>query len=148
MRFINWVMKGLNSSYGPPSADAQSPGFWPRLTPNMEALGGYPTKSSDFKAKLFKVLLSVTVCMGSLYLIQTKLSKSRKPKDFYSYEVKDARGRSVSLEKYRGKVSYAIQNKLSNVLFEHPGMCTSALMLHIHNDIFLCRDMWVFAVWW
>lgn len=74
----------------------------------MEALGGYPTKSSAFRAKLFKVLLSVAVCMGSLYLIQNKLSKSRKPKDFYSYEVKDARGRTMSLEKYRGKVSYAI----------------------------------------
>ncbi|KAA0713819.1 putative glutathione peroxidase 8 [Triplophysa tibetana] len=74
----------------------------------MEALGGYPTKSSAFRSKLFKVLLSVAVCMGSLYLIQTKLSKSRKPKDFYSYEVKDARGRTMSLEKYRGKVSLVV----------------------------------------
>ncbi|XP_057213017.1 probable glutathione peroxidase 8 [Triplophysa rosa] len=74
----------------------------------MEALGGYPTKSSAFRAKLFKVLLSVAVCVGSLYLIQTKLSKSRKAKDFYSYEVKDARGRTMSLEKYRGKVSLVV----------------------------------------
>ncbi|XP_056585673.1 probable glutathione peroxidase 8 [Triplophysa dalaica] len=74
----------------------------------MEALGGYPTKSSAFRAKLFKVLLSVALCMGSLYLIQNKLSKSRKPKDFYSYEVKDARGRTMSLEKYRGKVSLVV----------------------------------------
>lgn len=73
----------------------------------MEALGGYPTKSSASRAGLLKVLLSVAVCMGSLYLLQSKLSKSRKAKDFYSYEVKDARGRTVSLEKYRGKVSYA-----------------------------------------
>ncbi|KAI7797769.1 putative glutathione peroxidase 8, partial [Triplophysa rosa] len=73
-----------------------------------EALGGYPTKSSAFRAKLFKVLLSVAVCVGSLYLIQTKLSKSRKAKDFYSYEVKDARGRTMSLEKYRGKVSLVV----------------------------------------
>lgn len=74
----------------------------------MEALGGYPTKSSASSAGLIKVLLSVAVCMGSLYLLQSKLSKSRKAKDFYSYEVKDARDRTVSLEKYRGKVSYAI----------------------------------------
>nr|UEC95886.1 glutathione peroxidase [Poropuntius huangchuchieni] len=74
----------------------------------MEALGGYPTKSSASKAGLIKVLLSVAVCMGSLYLLQSKLSKSRKTKDFYSYEVKDARGRTVSLEKYRGKVSLVV----------------------------------------
>lgn len=78
------------------------------LSSIMEALGGYPTKSSASRSGLIKVLLSVAVCMGSLYLLQSKLSKSRKPNDFYSYEVKDARGRAVSLEKYRGKVSYAI----------------------------------------
>ncbi|XP_016092383.1 probable glutathione peroxidase 8 isoform X2 [Sinocyclocheilus grahami] len=74
----------------------------------MEALGGYPTKSTAFRAGLLKVLLSVAVCMGSLYLLQSKLSKSRKAKDFYSYEVNDARGRTVSLEKYRGKVSLVV----------------------------------------
>lgn len=74
----------------------------------MEALGGYPSKSSASRAGLFKVLLSVAVCMGSLYLLQNKLSKSRKAKDFYSYEVKDARDRTVSLEKYRGKVSLVV----------------------------------------
>lgn len=74
----------------------------------MEALGGYPTKSSASRAGLLKVFLSVAVCMGSLYLLQSKLAKSRKAKDFYSYEVKDARGRTVSLEKYRGKVSYGV----------------------------------------
>ncbi|XP_056320292.1 probable glutathione peroxidase 8 isoform X2 [Danio aesculapii] len=74
----------------------------------MEVLGGYPSKSSASRAGLFKVLLSVAVCMGSLYLLQNKLSKSRKAKDFYSYEVKDARGRTVSLEKYRGKVSLVV----------------------------------------
>lgn len=46
--------------------------------------------------------------MGSLYLIQIKVSKSRKPKDFYSYEVKDARGKTVSLGKYRGKASLVV----------------------------------------
>nr|UEC95877.1 glutathione peroxidase [Cyprinus carpio] len=74
----------------------------------MEALGGYPTKSSASRSGLIKVLLSVAVCMGSLYLLQSKLSKSRKANDFYSYEVKDARGRAVSLEKYRGKVSLVV----------------------------------------
>uniref|UniRef100_A0A672TDJ9 Glutathione peroxidase n=1 Tax=Sinocyclocheilus grahami TaxID=75366 RepID=A0A672TDJ9_SINGR len=64
----------------------------------MEALGGYPTKPSASRAGLIKVLLSVAVCMGSLYLLQSKLSKSQKAKDFYSYEVKDARGRTASLE--------------------------------------------------
>ncbi|XP_065103498.1 probable glutathione peroxidase 8 [Paramisgurnus dabryanus] len=74
----------------------------------MEALGGYPTKSSASRAKLLKILLSVALCMGSLYLIQIKVSKSRKPKDFYSYEVKDARGKTVSLGKYRGKASLVV----------------------------------------
>ncbi|XP_055025181.1 probable glutathione peroxidase 8 [Misgurnus anguillicaudatus] len=74
----------------------------------MEELGGYPTKSSASRAKLLKVLLSVALCMGSLYLIQIKVSKSRKPKDFYSYEVKDARGKTVSLGKYRGKASLVV----------------------------------------
>ncbi len=82
--------------------------FHPDSSSIMEALGGYPTKSSASRAGLIKVLLSVAVCMGSLYLLQSKLSKSRKAKDFYSYEVKDARSRTVSLEKYRGKVCYAI----------------------------------------
>lgn len=81
------------------------PDFSTYLSSIMEALGGYPTKSSASRAGLFKVLLSVAVCMASLYLLQSKLTKSRKAKDFYSYEVKDARGRAVSLEKYRGKVS-------------------------------------------
>lgn len=71
----------------------------------MEALGGYPAKSSNPKAKKLTVLLSMTVGVGCLFLLQTQLVKPRKPKDFYSFEVKDAKGRTVSLEKYRGKVS-------------------------------------------
>lgn len=71
----------------------------------MEALGGYPTKSSNPKAKRFTVLLSMTIGVGCLFLLQTKLAKPRKPKDFYSFEVRDAKGRTVSLERYRGKVS-------------------------------------------
>lgn len=70
----------------------------------MEALGGYPTKSSSPKAKKLTVLLSMTVGVGCLFLLQTQLVKPRKPKDFYAFEVKDAKGRTVTLEKYRGKV--------------------------------------------
>ncbi|KAM9743511.1 putative glutathione peroxidase 8 [Menidia menidia] len=74
----------------------------------MEALGGYPTKSSSPKAKMLRVLLSMTVGLGCLFLLQTQLLKPRKPKDFYSFEVKDAKGRTVSLEKYRGKASLVV----------------------------------------
>ncbi|XP_034450829.1 probable glutathione peroxidase 8 [Hippoglossus hippoglossus] len=74
----------------------------------MEALGGYPTKSSGPRAKRLTVLLSMTVGVGCLFLLQTQLVKPGKPKDFYSFEVKDARGRSVSLEKYRGKASLVV----------------------------------------
>ena len=71
----------------------------------MEALGGYPRKSSKVKLNRYTVLLSMTVGVGCLFLLQTKLFWPRKPKDFYSFEVKDAKGRTVSLERYRGKVS-------------------------------------------
>ncbi|GLD54272.1 probable glutathione peroxidase 8 [Lates japonicus] len=74
----------------------------------MEALGGYPAKSSNPKAKKLRVLISMTVGVGCLFLLQTQLVKPRKPKDFYSFEVKDAKGRSVSLEKYRGKASLVV----------------------------------------
>ncbi|CAB1454905.1 unnamed protein product [Pleuronectes platessa] len=74
----------------------------------MEALGGYPTKSSGPRAKWLRVLLSMTVGVGCLFLLQTQLVKPRKPEDFYSFEVKDAKGRSVSLEKYRGKASLVV----------------------------------------
>ncbi|TWW60305.1 putative glutathione peroxidase 8 [Takifugu flavidus] len=67
----------------------------------MEALGGYPTRSSNPKAKKLTVLLSMTVGVGCLFLLQTQLLKPRRPSDFYSFEVKDAKGRTVSLEKYR-----------------------------------------------
>lgn len=71
----------------------------------MEALGGYPTKPSNPKAKKMTVLLSMTVGVGCLFFLQTQLVKPRKPVDFYSFDVKDAKGRTVSLDKYRGKVS-------------------------------------------
>ncbi|CAG08606.1 unnamed protein product [Tetraodon nigroviridis] len=74
----------------------------------MEALGGYPTRSSNPKAKKLTVLLSMTVGVGCLLLLQTQLLKPRRPSDFYSFEVKDAKGRTVSLEKYRGKASLVV----------------------------------------
>ncbi|XP_061586069.1 probable glutathione peroxidase 8 [Cololabis saira] len=74
----------------------------------MEALGGYPTKSSNPRIKRLRVLLSMTVGVGCLFLLQTQLVKPRKPEDFYSFEVKDAKGRTVSLEKYRGKASLVV----------------------------------------
>ncbi|XP_007557955.1 putative glutathione peroxidase 8 [Poecilia latipinna] len=74
----------------------------------MEALGGYPTKSSKARIKRLRVLVSMTVGVGCLFLLQTHLVKPRKQKDFYSFEVKDARGRTVSLEKYRGKASLVV----------------------------------------
>ncbi|KAM4615875.1 putative glutathione peroxidase 8 [Polymixia lowei] len=74
----------------------------------MEALGGYPTKSTNPKVKRFTVLLSMTVGVGCLFLLQSQLVKPRKPEDFYSFEVKDAKGRSVSLERYRGKASLVV----------------------------------------
>lgn len=80
---------------------------------NMEALGGYPTRSSNPKAKKLTVLLSMTVGVGCLFLLQTQLLKPRRPSDFYSFEVKDAKGRTVSLEKYRGKVGPHHRHKLA-----------------------------------
>ncbi|XP_054895406.1 probable glutathione peroxidase 8 [Poeciliopsis prolifica] len=74
----------------------------------MEALGGYPTKSSKARIKRLRVLVSMTVGMGCLFLLQTHLVKPRRQKDFYSFEVKDAKGRTVSLEKYRGKASLVV----------------------------------------
>ncbi|XP_061623443.1 probable glutathione peroxidase 8 isoform X1 [Phyllopteryx taeniolatus] len=74
----------------------------------MEALGGYPVKSSGPKVKKLTVLLSMTVGVGCLFLLQTQLLKPQKPADFYSFEVKDAKGRTLSLEKYRGKASLVV----------------------------------------
>ncbi|XP_029534566.1 probable glutathione peroxidase 8 isoform X1 [Oncorhynchus nerka] len=83
----------------------------------LEVLGGYPTKPLNPRARMVRVLLSMTVCMGCLLMLHSflKISKSRKPQDFYSFEVKDARGRSVSLERYRGKVSPHQQDSTSRL---------------------------------
>uniref|UniRef100_A0AAY4D0B4 Glutathione peroxidase n=2 Tax=Denticeps clupeoides TaxID=299321 RepID=A0AAY4D0B4_9TELE len=74
----------------------------------MEALGGYPTKSSASRGRLLTAFLSLSVLTGSLFLLHHRLSRSRRRTDFYSFEVLDARGRTVSLEKYRGKVSLVV----------------------------------------
>ncbi|XP_063050331.1 probable glutathione peroxidase 8 [Engraulis encrasicolus] len=74
----------------------------------MEALGGYRTKSSAWKERTLKILISLAVCIGGLYLVQNKLIRKSKPVDFYTFEVLDAKGRTVSLEKYRGKVSLVV----------------------------------------
>ncbi|XP_066499220.1 probable glutathione peroxidase 8 [Hoplias malabaricus] len=73
----------------------------------MEALGGYPSKPSP-RSRTLPVLLSLAVCLGSLYLLHSRLSRPRRLRDFYSFEVKDSRGRTVSLEKYRGKISLVV----------------------------------------
>ncbi|KAG7481112.1 hypothetical protein MATL_G00063330 [Megalops atlanticus] len=74
----------------------------------METLPGYPVKSSLPKTRMYVVFLSIAICMGTLFLLQTKLPKHRKTKDFYSFDVRDMRGRVVSLEKYRGKASLVV----------------------------------------
>ncbi|NXR99756.1 GPX8B peroxidase, partial [Oxylabes madagascariensis] len=72
----------------------------------MEPLStSYPLKYSVPKARVFVVFLSMVLCTTILCLLQLRFFKP-KSKDFYSFEVKDSRGRIISLEKYRGKVSY------------------------------------------
>ncbi|XP_006626629.1 probable glutathione peroxidase 8 [Lepisosteus oculatus] len=74
----------------------------------MDTLSSYPLKSSVPKARMFLVLFTMTICTAGLFLLQNKLFKPRKNKDFYSLEVRDLRGRTVSLEKYRGKASLVV----------------------------------------
>ncbi|XP_078531207.1 putative glutathione peroxidase 8 [Lissotriton helveticus] len=73
----------------------------------MEALPGLPLKHSIPKARMFLVLLSMLLCTALLCLLQLKFSKPKR-KDFYSFEVKDLKGRIVSLERYRGKASLVV----------------------------------------
>ncbi|XP_040277184.1 probable glutathione peroxidase 8 isoform X2 [Bufo bufo] len=63
----------------------------------------YPLKFSSPKAKVFLVFFSMVLCTAALFILQLKLFRPRG-KDFYSYEVKDIKGRTVSLSKYRGKI--------------------------------------------
>ncbi|EDM10365.1 similar to RIKEN cDNA 2310016C16 (predicted) [Rattus norvegicus] len=73
----------------------------------MEPLGAYPLKCSGPKAKIFAVLLSMVLCTVMLFLLQLKFLKPRI-NSFYSFEVKDAKGRMVSLEKFKGKASLVV----------------------------------------
>ncbi|KAL2779705.1 putative glutathione peroxidase 8 isoform c [Daubentonia madagascariensis] len=69
----------------------------------MEPLTAYPLKCSGPKAKVFAVLLSMVLCTVMLFLLQLKFLKP-KINSFYTFEVKDAKGRTVSLEKFKGKI--------------------------------------------
>ncbi|XP_061228080.1 probable glutathione peroxidase 8 isoform X2 [Neopsephotus bourkii] len=63
----------------------------------------HPLKYSVPKARVFVVFLSMVLCTAILCLLQFRFFNP-KTKDFYSFEVKDSRGRIISLEKYRGKI--------------------------------------------
>ncbi|NP_001120483.1 probable glutathione peroxidase 8 [Xenopus tropicalis] len=69
----------------------------------MEPLSPYPLKYSSPKAKVFLVFLSMVLCTGLVCVLQLKFLRA-KGGDFYSYEVTDAKGRTVALSKYRGKI--------------------------------------------
>ncbi|XP_012312737.1 probable glutathione peroxidase 8 isoform X2 [Aotus nancymaae] len=69
----------------------------------MEPLAAYPLKCSGPRAKVFAVLLSMVLCTVTLFLLQLKFLKP-KINSFYAFEVKDAKGRPVSLDKYKGKI--------------------------------------------
>ncbi|KAM6157322.1 putative glutathione peroxidase 8 isoform 1-T1 [Erethizon dorsatum] len=73
----------------------------------MEPLAAHPLKCSGPKAKVFAVLLSMVLCTMMLFLLQLKFLKP-KINSFYAFEVKDAKGRTVSLEKFKGKVTLVV----------------------------------------
>lgn len=73
----------------------------------MEPLTAYPLRCSGPKAKVFAVLLSMVLCTVMLFLLQLKFLKP-KINSFYAFEVKDAKGRTVSLEKFKGKVALVV----------------------------------------
>ncbi|KAE8636334.1 hypothetical protein XENTR_v10002940 [Xenopus tropicalis] len=73
----------------------------------MEPLSPYPLKYSSPKAKVFLVFLSMVLCTGLVCVLQLKFLRA-KGGDFYSYEVTDAKGRTVALSKYRGKASLVV----------------------------------------
>ncbi|XP_030323123.1 probable glutathione peroxidase 8 isoform X2 [Calypte anna] len=83
-----------------------------------------PLKYSVPKARVFAVFLSVVLCTAILCLLQLRFFKPRI-KDFYSFEVKDSRGRTISLEKYRGKI---LQRKSLDGI---SGSTLSALMVKL-----------------
>ncbi|XP_066470933.1 probable glutathione peroxidase 8 [Tiliqua scincoides] len=65
----------------------------------------YSCKSSMLKTRILIVLFSMVFFTTLLGFLQIKFLK---PKDFYSFEVKDSKGRTVSLEKYRGKAALVV----------------------------------------
>ncbi|KAM8960263.1 putative glutathione peroxidase 8 [Pelodytes ibericus] len=73
----------------------------------METLPPYPLKCSSPKAKVFIVFFSMVFCTAILCIVQLRFTKP-KMKDFYSFEVTDSKGRTVSLGKYRGKASLVV----------------------------------------
>ncbi|XP_037655366.1 probable glutathione peroxidase 8 isoform X2 [Choloepus didactylus] len=73
----------------------------------MEPLTVYSSKCSGPKTKIFAVLLSMVLCTVTLFLLQLKFLRP-KTNSFYTFEVKDAKGRPVSLEKFKGKVSLVV----------------------------------------
>ncbi|XP_058420069.1 probable glutathione peroxidase 8 isoform X1 [Diceros bicornis minor] len=73
----------------------------------MEPLTAYSLRCSGPKAKAFAILLSMILCTVMLFLLQLKFLKP-KINSFYTFEVKDAKGRMVSLEKFKGKVALVV----------------------------------------
>ncbi|XP_061473913.1 probable glutathione peroxidase 8 [Rhineura floridana] len=67
----------------------------------------YSLKSSKLKIRILIVFFSMVLFTAMLGLLQLKYFKP-KVKDFYSFEVKDSKGRAISLEKYRGKASLVV----------------------------------------
>ncbi|KAM3847814.1 putative glutathione peroxidase 8 [Vipera latastei] len=70
-------------------------------------LATYPQKSSKLKNKVFIIFISMVLCTAILGLLQLKFLKPRY-KDFYSFEVKDWKERTTSLERYRGKAALVV----------------------------------------
>ncbi|XP_049624107.1 probable glutathione peroxidase 8 isoform X1 [Suncus etruscus] len=73
----------------------------------METLLAASSRCSGPKAKIFAALLSMVLCIVMLFLLQLKFLRPRID-SFYTFEVKDAKGRMVSLEKYKGRVSLVV----------------------------------------
>lgn len=94
-----------------------SSGSSPQISKMEPLTTTYPLKHSVPKAKVFVVFLSMILCTAILCLLQLRFFKP-KIRDFYSFEVMDSRGRIISLEKYRGKVSYNFIISLSWIFTE------------------------------
>ncbi|XP_016081946.1 probable glutathione peroxidase 8 isoform X1 [Ornithorhynchus anatinus] len=80
----------------------------------MEPLLSSPSKCSVAKARVLAVLLSLVLCTAILCLLQLRSIKPKIKTDFYSFQVKDSKGRTVALEKFRGKEATLVVNVASN----------------------------------